>query len=124
MANNNIKYGDLSKVGRNLVNQNAVLDSVVNILFTKKGSIPNRREFGSELESYLFRPYSFLNARLIYSEVKYAISRWETRAKILSESDVIANPDTRTYNLVLHLEVEGFPEPLIYEKELTPKAAA
>lgn len=124
MTNRNVKYADLAKVGKNLKNQDAVIDAIVNILFTRKGSLPNRREFGSELENYLFRPFSFIVGRQIYAEVKYAITRWEPRAKILSKSDVVANPDTRRYELVLHIEVEGFPEPLIYEEELTPRQAA
>jgi phage baseplate assembly protein W len=124
MKQNVIKYADMSKVGKNLTNQRAVLDAIINILYTRKGSLPHRRDFGSELENYLFRPYSFITARQIYAEVKYAITRWEPRATILKETDVIANPDTRRYTLILHIEVEGFPEPLLYEEELTPKVTS
>lgn len=119
----NNKYADLSKTGTNLTDVDAVLDAISNIIHTRVGEVPHKREFGSNIENYLFHPYSFIVSKLILSDLKYSITRWEPRAEVLGLSTVSLDPDHRVYGLYLLIKVKGFENPVEYKESLISKEA-
>lgn len=117
------KYSDLSKTGENLTNLNSVVDSVLNIINTRIGTIPFKRDFGSRIEDYLFYPYLESTTKLILSEMISSITKWEKRVTINPDSTVelSRDPDTRVYEVYLYVEIEGFPDPVLVRETLEPK---
>lgn len=88
---------DLNKTPSETKNETAVMNSLNNIISTKKGSVPGHPEFGSDLDKYLFELINPLTVELIREEIKYAIDRWEPRVTVLN-IDVIEDAD---YNRLL-----------------------
>ena len=118
-----IKYSDIAiKGNKNPKNTKAVLDAVSNILNTRVGERVFNRDFGSNLEDYLFEPFSFVTSRLIFSEIIRTISRWEDRVEILiSDSSVKMDPDNRKYLITIALKIKGFDNIVFYNDELKAK---
>lgn len=115
-------YTDISKTGPNLTNVNAALEGVRNIIHTRVGEIPHNRLFGSRVEDFLFEPYSFVVSRLIFTELKYSILKWNPQIEeVLGVSSVNADPDTRSYPIYLLLKVKGFDQPVEYTESLLSK---
>lgn len=121
MAQSTYRYSDISKTGPNLVNIDAIYESIDNIISTRIGERPFNRDFGSRIEDYLFRPLTFSVSRLILSELISSITKWEKRVQVLSKSEVTINYDTRTYDVVLSLRVVGLDTEVEMSRTLKPK---
>lgn len=115
------KYSDISLSGKNLSDIDSVVASIDNILKTRIGERPFNRDFGSRLEDYLFEPYTFSVSRLILSEIISSINKWEKRAEITAGTNVIMNPDSRIYEVVLNVKIKGFEEVIQINRTLEPK---
>lgn len=63
----------------------AFINKINNILFTPINSIPFLRDFGSNLEYYLFRPLSYVNANSIAIEIENRIRRHYPTATVTTE---------------------------------------
>lgn len=100
------KYNDLSKTGENLVDYQCIRDSVINILMTSIGERPFRRGFGTNIEDYLFMPYSFSVTQLIRSELTALIPKWDPRVEVSSNTSIKMNPDSRSYSLELWIKIK------------------
>lgn len=117
----NSKYADISKVGDNLVDIDAIIDSIDNIIKTRVGERPFNRDFGSKIEDYLFKPLSFSIGRLILSELIACISRWEKRVEVIALSNVTLRPDTRSYEVILQLTIKGLNQNVELRRNLIAK---
>lgn len=121
MSQSTYRYSDISKTGPNLVNIDAIYESINNIISTRIGERPFNRDFGSRIEDYLFRPLSFSVSRLILSELISSITKWEKRVQVLPKSEVTINYDTRKYEVVLSLRVVGLDTEVEMSRTLKPK---
>lgn len=63
--------------------------SIAIILLTRKGSLPHRVDFGSNIHLYLDYPINEISAHII-RETTDAISKWETRITISTVNTEIA----------------------------------
>lgn len=115
------KLTDLSKVGSNLVDVDAIIASVENIISIRVGELPFNRSFGTRLEDYLFNQITFSNSRIVLSEVISSISRWEKRVEISSKTTVTPDVDNRSYKVNLVLEISGLENSISLVKTLTKK---
>jgi phage baseplate assembly protein W len=88
---------DLSIEPSKTKNETAVMNSLNNIISTRKGSVPGHPEFGSDLGKYLFELMNPLTIELIKEEIKYSIDRWEPRVTI-KNIEIIDDLD---YNRIL-----------------------
>lgn len=104
MATNIIYYQDISKIGRDftgnhdislLSNEQAVLESVKNIISTEPGERLMYPDFGCALSEYLFEPVDNVTAVLIRKEIENSINKYENRIENL-DIDIITNPDTNS----------------------------
>jgi len=68
----------------------AIENSLRNILHTQIGTSPGNPEFGCNLYKYLFEILDPLTSKLIETEVRYAIQRFEPRIRI---NDIIVSED-------------------------------
>jgi phage baseplate assembly protein W len=89
-----MNYTDLaSKIGSEPVkNEDAVENSLHNILNTPIGSVPGHPEFGCGMDKFLFELIDPLIAQNIEEEIRYAIKRWEPRVSV-RKVVVIEDPD-------------------------------
>lgn len=117
LFNSNIYYFDISKIGRDftgskdiaiLFNDQALLESVINILATEPGERIMYPDFGCSLAKYLFEPLDYITASSITSTIKYALNKFEPRIENLV---VLAIPDQNenTYNIdvIFNLKIKN-----------------
>lgn len=103
-------------------NEQAVLDSIYNILHTRVGERYYNREFGSNIEDLLFEPFGFVTSRSILSELLYSITKWEPRAELINNLTVVTpNEELRSYAVELHFKIAGLEEPIIYTDTFAAK---
>jgi len=116
------KYSDISLIGENLINHDAVMQGVYNIIHTRVGERLFNRNFGSAIEDFLFEPFTFLTTRMILSELLGSITRNDYRVEVVTnQTDVKMNVDTRRYEITLAIKVKGLDEVLYYNENLSPK---
>jgi len=108
MVKNKIIYHyDISKSGKDYIglrdisiitNEQAVLESVKNILNTEQGERIMRPDFGCSLNKYLFEPLDIVTTTLISKTIRDSVNKFEPRIENLQ---VIVNPDeiNNTYEI-------------------------
>jgi phage baseplate assembly protein W len=83
-----------------VLDDDALNESIRNILFTRKQDRFFNRTFASDLEELVFEPIDDLTAQLLLSRVVILLSSWEPRIQVdLSRSSVTALPDDNQYNV-------------------------
>ena len=90
-----------------LINEEAIANSIENILLTRVGERVMNPEFGSYLWRYLFDPVSQDNGYKIGLEAYRAVKRWERRVEV-DRVDVEVNRKLNGYKLVIKCKVKGF----------------
>lgn len=85
---NEIYYFDISKIARDftgskdisiLFNDQALRESITNILATEPGERVMNPEFGCRLSKYVFEPIDDITAYNIKAEIKFALEKFEPR---------------------------------------------
>lgn len=79
-------------------NDNAVLESVYNVLLTEPGERIMDPQFGTRLKRYLFDPLDVITARSIMREIVSALQRYEDRIADLNVI-VTPKPDLNTFEI-------------------------
>lgn len=90
-----------------MTNENAIKQSIRNIIMTMNGERPFQMTLGSKCASLLFDPIDTVTEDLVKTTVIYAIQNHEPRAKLISV-DVTASDDN-TYNVVITFTVINIP---------------
>ena len=83
---------------------NAVRQSVKNLLMTNHGEIPFRPYYGGNLNDLLFTLSTDLESSDVEDNVRYAIEKYEPRAKIQTLKSVI-RPDYNSIDVTIVFEV-------------------
>ena len=65
-----------------LTDDDSVIQSIKNIIFTKKGERPFFPQFGCNVSSLLFENYNEFTFEAIKTEIRTAIENFEPRAKV------------------------------------------
>lgn len=100
-----IYFVDIVKVGKDytgnkdlsvITNEQAILESVINILITEPGERVMNPMFGCKLRAFLFEPIDDVTAVYIRKEIEYAIETFEPRIEEL-QVNVIPDEDNNTY---------------------------
>jgi len=102
--------------------QDAIFNSVSNIIGTEPGSLPGNPEFSCGLGKYLFEIIDPLTTKMMEEKIKYALLRWEPRItpktiNIIEDSDynrllvkisyIIKNSvDNKEYDLIYAIKKE------------------
>lgn len=122
---NDIYFLDITKIGKDLTgkrdvslifNEQALLESVMNILQTEPGDRVMNPTFGCSLEQYLFNPIDEITALYIQKEIETAILQFEERVDQLNIS-VIPNEEENTFNIavVFNMKVVNTIKQLIFQ---------
>lgn len=101
------KYEDVGK-GDKVYDYDAILNCIYNILNTPKGSLAMRRNFGINIEKYLFEPFDLHIAHFIKAEVRRSLI---INCPYLDEIKIEVNPDyyLETYNVDVEVTAKGIP---------------
>ena len=98
-----------------IYDENAVMGMINNILETRKGTIPFKRDFGSNLEDYLYEPYSFLVLKKMETDIMNSlIQNLPDDIKIKKVSGEF-NPDTLEYYLTINFYIESLKQLATYD---------
>lgn len=102
-------YIDISKIGKDftgkrdiaiLTDEQALLESVVNILSTEPGERVMNPEFGCPLDQYLFEPIDNITTTIMRKTIRDSIIRFESRVENLNVS-VVGNEDENSYEITI-----------------------
>jgi phage baseplate assembly protein W len=78
-----------------------VRESLRLILSTRPGERVLQPDFGCELARYLFEPNNVSTLRLIQEEVQRAITRWESRVKLVDVQVTVNAVDQRAVDIAI-----------------------
>lgn len=62
----------------------AIRNAIKNILLTKKGSLPGKPEFGSNLYYYLFEPLDHIIIQNIKTDLETCLRKYEPRIQVIN----------------------------------------
>jgi len=82
----------------------AIGNSLRNLINTRKGTVPGKPEYGSNIGDLLFEPFSVLNKMDIITELEMAIRTWEPRIEIIN-IDVTENVDYNSLDLFIYYRI-------------------
>lgn len=89
---------DFKKNNKTGVNEaedvDAVQQSILNIVFTRKGDKPFHPRFGSGIYKYLFDKANVETALNIQTEIEFALQNWEPRI-IIQKIEATPDPDNK-----------------------------
>ena len=77
-------YKDLDTIQNHVTNLSAIKNSIKNILLTRRGSVPGKPRFGSDLYNVIFSPMDHLTKAMAKNYVKEALDEFEPRITIIS----------------------------------------
>jgi len=91
---------DLTKV----TNEQAVINSIKNILRTSNFERPYNAFFGANIYQYLFEPFTSITEAIVKDEILFAIENFEPRAEVL---DIVVNgrPDENALDITLTISI-------------------
>lgn len=101
------KYTDLSLVGNNLDDIDAVVQSIHNLINISINEVMFNRKLGSRLQDLLFNQLTVSNSMLVLSELTYRISQFDPRVTVDKTSTVTINPENREYVCKIVLKILG-----------------
>lgn len=82
------QYGDLKA----LTNYDAIVQSIRNILNTRKGELIGLIDFGCSVYNFLFEQMSIKNVEMLRATIIAEIERWENRVNIVDFQYELNNP--------------------------------
>ena len=97
-----INTGQLNKK----TNEDAVKQSIRNLLLTDHYERPFHPEIGSGIYELLFENYGPITANRLQRAIEELLGNYEPRARI-TEVDCQPQPNTNSYNIVIHFYVEN-----------------
>ena len=109
-----IYFIDITKTGKDYLgkkdislisNEQAVLESVMNILQTEPGTRPMNPSFGCNLGKYLFEPLDPITALSIQTDIEFAIKKFEERIEKL-QVNVDPDEDSNTFNISIIFSIK------------------
>ena len=89
-------------------NENAIKQSIKNLVLTQKGEKLFQPEIGSGVYELLFEPMDPFTADSIRDEIINTLGQYEPRITIL-EVDVEPNEDTNTFDVTVEYRIVGQP---------------
>ena len=85
-------------------NEEAIKQSVVNILSTNRGERPFLPYFGANIRSYLFENFDNVTASLVEEEIRSALVNYEPRVRV-TNVEIDARPDNNALNILIEFDI-------------------
>jgi phage baseplate assembly protein W len=90
-------YTDYRTIDTTVTDAAAINNSIKNILFTKKGSLPGKPEFGSKIHELLFNQMDHIISNILKNYITEALYRWEKRINVTN----VVVKEVQEYNKVI-----------------------
>jgi len=87
-------------------NENAIKQSLMNLVSTLKGERPFNFEIGSRIQNLLFENMDYGLAAIIAEEIQMLISNYEPRV-MLRDVSAVPDYDANCYSIVLEYVIRG-----------------
>lgn len=93
------------------LNENAITQSVRNLLLTSHYERPFKPELGSNLKKFLFEPIDNITTSLIQDAIWYTLTNYEPRIEI---QEVVATPnyDENRYDVTMSFFIKNTVDPI------------
>jgi phage baseplate assembly protein W len=93
------------------LNENAITQSVRNLLLTSHYERPFKPELGSNLKKFLFEPIDNITTSLIQDAIWYTLTNYEPRIEI---QEVVATPnyDENRYDVTMSFFIKNTIDPI------------
>lgn len=72
-------YTDYRRANSTVTDAAAINNSIKNILFTRKGSLPGKPTFGSDIDQVVFNQMDYITRALLEKQIRESLRKWETR---------------------------------------------
>jgi len=101
-------YGDLA-IKKNFFNKDAdaIIQKMEMLLSSHKNDWFFNRDFDCDLRFHLFKPYESWSIDKIKFDLEICFNKNLKEVKLLKETDIKYDPDTRTYILNIVFEIKG-----------------
>jgi phage baseplate assembly protein W len=103
--NKNFGTRDLAR----LTNEESTINSLKNIILTKKGERVFQPDFGCNISGLLFENFSKITNDAIETEIRTAVENFEPRVKTIKVT-VVESPDNHSIELQLYFTTINNPE--------------
>jgi len=90
-------YTDYRRANTTVTDASAINNAIKNILFTRKGSLPGKPTFGSNIDEILFSQMDYVTKDLLSKYIKEALAEWENRITVTN----VAVEEVPEYNKVI-----------------------
>lgn len=87
-------------------NEQAVKQSVLNILLTKRGEKPFDPNFGSDITSQLFENFDPIIETVLDEQIRTALKNYEPRVKVL-DTTINGSPDQNSIDVTLTIRIQS-----------------
>lgn len=77
-------YKDLTTIEKNVTDIKAINNSIKNIILTRKGSVPGKPKFGSEIHKLLFSQLDHFTETIAKKMISEALNEFEDRIDIIN----------------------------------------
>jgi len=84
--------------------EEAIKQSVINILSTNRGERPFLPYFGANIRSYLFENFDNVTSSLVEEEIRSALANYEPRVRV-TNVEVDARPDNNSLRISLEFDI-------------------
>jgi len=108
-------YQSIDDIGNKTEKEQSIEICLRNLLNTKKESLPFRRDFGIDLDEWLFQPYTFFVVKMIEIEIKKAVGLYCNEV-IIKNIFHQFNEDLQTYYINIEYSIKNIDN--IYNMEL------
>jgi phage baseplate assembly protein W len=103
-----------------LINTQAVLTAVQNLLSTMPGERPFQPTLGSDLNQFLFSPLDSITERLMVEGINQTLINWEPRAKVTQIGVTVL--DAHSVQLDIQLQIVNQASPVTLSLVAAPDA--
>jgi phage baseplate assembly protein W len=93
-------YKDMNDFESNAEGINAINNSIRNILMTRRGSVPGKPRFGSDLYKIIFYPLDHLTEAMARNFIMEALNEFETRIIV---SDIVFKKVEEYNKLIINI---------------------
>lgn len=100
------------------VNENAVVRSIKNLIFTNTGERLYQPKIGSDIRKLLFEPINTVVAETLSSLIQSTIENYEPRARVI-DVRVTPLPDENAYRVAMVFMVINKQDPVSFNVTLT-----
>ena len=115
-----MSYTDISSTSLTIYdkNENAIRNSIRNILYTPVGSFPGNPYFGSDLQDHVFGLNDEFTKILVKRSIERALKNWEPRVKI-EKIEVETIPEYNRIDIYLYYSVINDVSQIVYSTTIS-----